>query len=87
MTNLLDEATAFDLASRAVDEVGGTRRIYRNPRHPFSREPARRLTIDGHDVEIRWGEVSSPAIVSVAGWVFEILDEEISLLMRPGRRS
>ena len=83
----LDEETAFDLARRAVDEAGGTGRIYRNPRHPFSQEPARHLMIDGHDVEIRWGEVSSPAIVSVAGWVFEILDEEISLLMRPSRRS
>lgn len=82
----MDEETALRLAMAAVEELGGTRKIYRNPRHPFSVEPARDVTIEGHQVEIRWGEVSSPAIVSVAGYVFQISDDELELLMRPGVR-
>ena len=82
----MGEETALRLAMAAVDELGGTRKIYRNPRHPFSVEPSRDLTIDGHTVEIRWGEVSSPAIVSVAGYVFQISDDGLDLLIRPGVR-
>ena len=44
------------------------------------------LQLDGRKVELRHGEISSPAIVTVEGWVFEIHDEEIELLMRPVRR-
>lgn len=83
----MDEETALQLAMAAVEELGGTRRIYRNPRHPFSFEPSRDLTIEGHQVEVRWGEVSSPAIVSVAGYVFQINDEDLDLLVRPSRRT
>lgn len=83
----MDEATALRLAMAAVEELGGTRKIYRNPRHPFSVEPSRDLTIEGYEVEIRWGEVSSPAIVAVAGYVFQINDEDLDLLVRPSRRN
>lgn len=83
----MDEETAQRIAMAAVEELGGTRKIYRNPRHPFSVEPSRDLTIEGHQVEIRWGEVSSPAIVSVAGYVFQINDDDLDLLIRPSRRS
>lgn len=83
----MDEETALRLAMTAVEELGGTRKIYRNPRHPFSVEPSRDLSIEGNEVEIRWGEVSSPAIVSVAGYVFQINDEDLDLLVRPSRRN
>lgn len=79
----LDEAQAHQLAWQAVEKAGGSRAVYRNPRHPFTLFPATSYIIDGIDVELRHGEISSPAIVTVAGWVFEIHDEEIELLMSP----
>jgi hypothetical protein len=79
----MTEDQARDLAERAVEEAGGTRAIYRNPRHPFTLHPATIYEFDGHRVELRHGEISSPAIVSVGGWVFEIHEEEIELLIRP----
>ncbi len=81
----LSEAEAFQLAERAVEEAGGTRMIYRNPRQSFSLQAMRIFAIDGHEVEIRWGEISSPAVASVGGYVFEIHDEEIEILLRPPR--
>lgn len=79
----LTEAEAYALAERAVDAAGGTRSIYRNPRHPFALHPSTDYLFDGHTVELRHGEISSPAIVTVEGWVYEIHEEEIELLMRP----
>jgi hypothetical protein len=81
--NTLTEAQALALAEEAVARVGGTRLVYRNPRHPFSPQPTNTFEIEGHKVEVRWGEISSPAIVSVAGYVFEIHEEELELLVRP----
>ena len=81
----LSEADATRLAWQAVELAGGTRLVYRTPRQAFSAKGREAFTIDGHTVEVRWGEISSPAIVSVGGYVFEILDEEISLLARPPR--
>jgi hypothetical protein len=82
----LTEEQAMDLAERAVDAAGGTRAVYRNPRHPFALNPVTSYHFDGRLVELRHGEISSPAIVTVEGWVFEIHDEEIELLMRPLKR-
>lgn len=79
----LDEAEATRIANAAVEEVGGPRRVYRNPRMAFSRYAMRTVDVEGHTVEIRYGEISSPAIATVEGWVFEIHDEEIELLIRP----
>jgi hypothetical protein len=79
----LTEDQARDLAERAVDEAGGTRAVYRNPRHPFSLHATTTYEIDGQTIELRHGEISTPAIVTVAGWVFEIHEEEIELLIRP----
>ncbi|MGB3327900.1 MAG: protein-L-isoaspartate o-methyltransferase 1 [Thermomicrobiales bacterium] len=79
----LDEAGATRIATAAVDEAGGTRSIYRNPRMAFSASATRYIEIEGHRVEIRYGEISTPAIATVEGWVFEIHDEEIELLIRP----
>lgn len=77
------EEQALALAEEAVERLGGTRLVYRSPRHPFSPQPTSTFEIEGHKVEVRWGEISSPAIVSVAGWVFEIREEELDLLVRP----
>lgn len=79
----LHEADATRLAWQAVDLAGGARMIYRSPRQAFSAKSRETFDIDGHTAEVHWGEISSPAIVSVGGYVFEILDEGIELLVRP----
>ena len=84
-TEPITEERATALAEAAVDQAGGARMIYRNPRHPFSFHRTQTFTVDGQPVEVRWGEISSPAIATVAGYVFEILDEGIELLIRPPR--
>lgn len=82
----MPEEQAHGLAWRAVELSGGTRAIYRNPKYAFSLQQAGEYELDGYTVEVRHGEISSPAIVSVAGWVFEVHDEDIELLMRPPAR-
>lgn len=79
------EERATELAEQAVDLAGGARMIYRNPRQAFSFGATKTFRVDGHEVEIRWGEISSPAIASVAGYVFEIHEDGIELLIRPPR--
>ena len=79
----LNEEQATDVVWRAVERAGGTRSIYRNPRMAFALNSKRDFDIDGRQVEIRYGEISTPAIATVEGWVFEIFDEEIELLLRP----
>ncbi len=83
MAERITEERALALAEAAVDLAGGARQIYRNPRHPFSMYPTSTYELEGERVEVRWGEISSPAVVSVGGYVFEILDEGIELLIRP----
>jgi hypothetical protein len=41
------------------------------------------VKVGEHSVEIRYGEISTPAVATLQGWVFEITDEEIELLIRP----
>ena len=77
------EAEATRLAWQAVELAGGTRMIYRNPRQSFSPNARKVFDIEGHPIEVRWGEISSPAIVTAAGYVFEIQDQGIELLIRP----
>src|SRR5215210_2700541 len=77
------EAEATRLAWQAVELAGGARMIYRNPRQPFSPNARKVVDVEGHPVEVRWGEISSPAIVTAAGYVFEIHDQGIELLIRP----
>lgn len=84
--NPLDEAEAQALAEEAVELAGGTRQVYRNPRHPFALQPTTIYELGGRTVELRHGEISSPAIVTVEGWVFEIHEEAVELLMRPVKR-
>ncbi len=77
------EAEATRLAWQAVELAGGARMIYRNPRQPFSPNARKVFDVEGHPIEVRWGEISSPAIASVGGYVFEIHEEGIELLIRP----
>ena len=79
------EAEATRLAWQAVELAGGARMIYRNPRQPFSPNARKVFDVEGHAIEVRWGEISSPAIVTAAGYVFEIHDQGIELLIRPPR--
>jgi hypothetical protein len=81
------EAEATRLAWQAVELAGGARMIYRNPRQPFSPNARKVFDVEGHGIEIRWGEISSPAIVTAAGYVFEIHDQGIELLIRPRQPS
>ncbi len=76
-----DEAKA--IAWEAVQECGGPRSIYRNPRQAFSAHTRRVVEVGDHKVEIRYGEISTPAVATVNGWVYEIHDEDIELLIRP----
>ena len=82
----LDEASAMRIAMGAVDAIGGTRSVYRNPRMAFAFNATRVVEFEGHEVEVRYGEISTPAVVTVEGWVFQIYDDEIEFLMRPIRK-
>lgn len=82
----ITEERAQAIAEEAVELAGGSRVVYRSPRHPFMPNQATTYEIDGISVELRHGEISSPAIVTVAGWVFEIHEESVDLLMRPPKR-
>lgn len=86
MNGDLTEDRAQALAEAAVEQAGGTRAIYRNPKYAFSLQQSTHFDIDGYRVELRHGEISSPAIVSVQGWIFEVHDESVDLLMRPLKR-
>ena len=77
------EAEATRLAWQAVELAGGTRMIYSNPRQPFSPNARKVFDVNGHSIEVRWGEISSPAIVTAAGYIFEIHEQGIELLIRP----
>ncbi len=84
-TERMSEERATELAERAVDLAGGARMVYRNPRQAFSVGATKTFTVDGEPIEVRWGEISSPAIVTAGGYVFEIHEAGIELLIRPPR--
>ncbi len=79
----LSEAEAAGLVREALDEIGGTSMVYRSPRQAFSFSSRRRVEVQGRAVDITYGEIASPAIAVVAGWTFQINDDDIELLMRP----
>ncbi len=85
-TDALTEQRAREIAMQAVDAAGGPGAVYRNPRHPFALNPSTDYEFEGYQVELRPGEISSPAIVTVAGWVFEIHEADIELLVKPRNR-
>jgi hypothetical protein len=80
---MLDEVEALRLVVEAVERVGGNRYIVGSPRHPFAMQATHDEVVDGQTVTIHYSEISSPAIASVGGWVFEIREDELVVLMRP----
>jgi hypothetical protein len=83
---VMDEQTATDVVTRAIEQIGGTRSVYRNPRMAYSQHSKRMVEIDGWSIEVRYGEISTPAIATVEGWVFQINDEDIELLIKPRQK-
>jgi len=79
----MTEEQATEIVWDAIAKAGGTRSIYRNPRQAFSAQSRRLVEVGGHTVEIRYGEISTPAVATIAGWVFEIHDDDIEVLIRP----
>lgn len=82
----LTEESSYELVMRVLDRMGGPQRVYRNPRMAYAFDAVRNIEMDGYKVEVRYGEISTPAIVTVQGWVYEIHDEDIELLMKPLKR-
>ncbi len=80
---MLDEHEAQRLVAEAVERIGGARFVVGSPRHPFSFHAGHDEVVDGYTVTVNFSEISSPAIATVEGWVFEIRDDEFVLLMKP----
>lgn len=79
----LTEETSYELVMKVLDSIGGPRHVYRNPRMAYAFDSVRNMEMDGYTIEIRYGEISTPAIATVQGWVYEIHDQDIELLMKP----
>ena len=79
----LDDESALRIAEAAVDRVGGARHVYGNPRHPFARNATREVEVEGQRVTIRFSEASSPAVVEVGEYVFDIRPEGLIKLFGP----
>jgi hypothetical protein len=80
---MMEESQALRLIQEAVDRVGGNRYVVGSPRHPFALRSTHDEVVEGETVTIHFSEISSPAIASVGGWVFEIRDDELVELQRP----
>lgn len=80
---MLDESDARRLVEEAIERLGGSRVIVGSPRHPFARKSTQEELVDGHAIVIHYSEISSPAIAQIAGWVFEIREQELVVLARP----
>ena len=79
----MTETKANEIVWEAIRQIGGTRSVYRNPRMAYSAQSRRLVEVGEHTVEVRYGEISTPAVAIIQGWVFEIHDEDIELLLRP----
>ena len=82
----LNEQSSYELVMKTLDSIGGPQNVYRNPRMAFAFNSVRNMELDGYKIEIRYGEISTPAIATVQGWVWEIHDQDIELLMPPLKR-
>lgn len=82
----LTEQTSYELVMRALESLGGPQTVYRNPRMAFAFNAVRNMEFEGYEIEIRYGEISTPAIATVQGWVWEIHDQDIELLMKPFKK-
>lgn len=83
----LTEETSYTLVMQALDRIGGPRNVYRNPRMAYAFDAIRNVEEGGYPIEIRYGEISTPAIATIEGWVWEIHDQDIELLMPPVKRA
>ena len=63
----ITEERATELAWLAVDRAGGPRAVYRNPKYAYSLQQTTDFEVEGLRIELRHGEISAPAIVTVAG--------------------
>jgi hypothetical protein len=79
----LSEEQARQIAEQAVEQAGGARKVYMNPRHPFAPNANRSYEIEGQKVTVRIGESSSPAIVEIGPFVYEIQPEGLVKLFGP----
>jgi hypothetical protein len=79
----LTEKEARSIAEQAVEKAGGAQQVYMNPRHPYAPNANRSYEIDGHKVTVRIGESSSPAIVEIGTFVYEIQPEGLTKLFGP----
>ncbi|HVB64918.1 MAG TPA: hypothetical protein VNE17_09310 [Nitrolancea sp.] len=79
----LNDESALRIAEAAVDQAGGARHVYGNPRHPFARNATREVEVEGQRVTIRFSEASSPAVVEVGEYVFDIRPEGLIKLFGP----
>ena len=53
-----------------------------SPRHPFELHNSDVVEVDGHEITVLYGEMSSPAIAMIEGWTFEIKESELVRLDR-----
>jgi hypothetical protein len=83
LTVSLSEEQARRIAEQAVEQAGGARQVYMNPRHPFAPNANRKYEIEGHKVTVRFGESTSPAIVEIGSFVYEIQIEGLVKLFGP----
>jgi len=79
----LDDETARRLAEEAVEMAGGARHVHGNPRHPFAMNASQKVELEGHQILIRFGEASGPAVVEIEGYVFDIRPEGLIKLFGP----
>ena len=80
---MLNEAEAARAVEIACERNGGKRMIVGSPRHPFALNPTTDEVVDDQTVTIHYSEISAPAIAMVAGWTFEIREDELVVLQRP----
>jgi hypothetical protein len=82
---IVDETEARRVVARAVEALGGGWAIVASPRHPHSSLASETVDVGGRQVVVHFGEMSSPAIATLAGWVFEIKEHKLVLLDAPRR--
>lgn len=83
---MISEGRAYEVVQEAVERLGGARVIEGSPRHAYTLRPSETLSIGEHQVVITYGEISSPAIAEVEGWIFQIREAGLELLDRPRQR-
>lgn len=83
MSERISEEMARRIVTEAVERLGGGRMIEASPRHAYSLRPTETVDVGEHQVLVTYGEMSSPAIADVEGWIFQIREAGLELLDRP----